>query len=276
MFIGSLLLVTTLMVSAADYEWTFSQGNLNADLGNGTMDYADGATPGLTTFGTTDGTTVPNVDGQSASYIQFPAFADLGNGYQVTLTDSGPNGGGSYINQYTVVMDVLAPGAAGWTPFFNTNPDNGNDADFYVDPSGAIGIGDLGYSSAGVFLPDTWYRVAFAVDLQAGDVAYYLDGNSVFNGNVGGLVDGRFSLFSNLDAGPDLLLFNEGDTSGQYTHELVVSSVMISDRTYSAADILALGGASAGGVLVPEPQTWTLLALGALAMLGRWRRRSSR
>src|SRR6185503_5063508 len=46
------------------YEWTFEGANLDADLGNGVMSYADAATPGLTTFGTTDGSSVPHIGGQ--------------------------------------------------------------------------------------------------------------------------------------------------------------------------------------------------------------------
>ena len=36
-------------------------------------------------------------------------------------------------------------------------------------------------------------------------------------------------VFSNLDAGADLLLFNEGDTSGNYTLELDNNSVPFMD-----------------------------------------------
>src|SRR6185436_9209961 len=79
------------MSRAAQYEWTFYQGNLSTTLGNGVMSYADGATTaGLTTFGTTDGTTIPHIGGQPASYMHVPAFTGLGNGYHLRLNSSGP------------------------------------------------------------------------------------------------------------------------------------------------------------------------------------------
>jgi hypothetical protein len=272
-FVTLCLTGTAWIVSAADYEWTFSQGNLNAAFGDGVMQYADGAiSQGLTGFGTTDGSTVPNINGQAATYMRVPAFSGLGNGYLLTLTSSGPNGGGAYINQYTFIFDVLSPGSLNWTPFFNTEPGNANDADFYLAGDGSIGIGILGYSGAGVIQADAWYRIAFAADLGAGTVSYFVNGSSVYDQTGGSLLDGRLSLYSNADTGADVLLFNEGDTSGQYTHELLVNSIYFTDRMLSAADIAALGGPNALGIAVPEPSSLLLLALGAGAFAA-WRRK---
>jgi len=234
------------------YEWNFNNGNLAAVLGYGVLSYADGTvTSNLTTFGTTDGSTVPHIGGKPAKYLHAPAFTETGNGYHVTFTDSGPNGGGAYINQFTMIFDVLLPGSLNWFPFFNTNPGNANDADFYVAPDGAVGIGATGYSAAGLVTPNTWSRIAFAADLAAGTVKYYVNGTAVLTNNVP--LDGRHSLYSNLDDGPDLLLFNEGNASGIYTHAVYLSSFFFTDRTMSATEILALGGPKARGVLAPAP-----------------------
>lgn len=258
---------------AASYEWNFNAGNLSTTLGNGVMSYADAESGTLTTFGNTGGG-VPNINGQVAAYMHVPAFANLANGYLLKLNDSAPNGGGDYINQYTILFDVLSPGSLNWTPFFNTAPDNANDADFYLADDGSLGIGPLGYSSAGVIAADTWYRIAFAADLGAGTASFYVNGISVHDRTGSSLLDGRFSAYSNLDVEPSFLLFNEGDTSGQYTHELYVSSVAFADRTLSQAEILALGGPNAQGIFViPEPSAVSLGLLGLLTCAGlRWRR----
>jgi len=239
---------STPAVTTAIYEWTFDSGDLSATLGNGTMTYADGATPGLTSFGTTGGT-VPHISGQPATFLRAPAFTGLNNGYYLTFNDSGPNGSGAYINRYTFIADVLVPGTLNWTPFFNTNPENANDADFYVRADGSIGT-TPGYSAAGVVTANTWYRVAFVADLAANSLTYYVNGTQVRQATSSGLLDGRWSLYSKNDPGPDLLLFNEGDGSGVYTHEVYAASIAFTDRVMSAAELSALGGPNAEGIFV--------------------------
>jgi glycerophosphoryl diester phosphodiesterase len=236
--------------SSVVYEWNFDQSDLSAALGPGIMTYADNVTVALTQFGETDGTTIPHIGGEPARYMHVPAFSDLGNGYHLSFNASGPNGNGAYINQFTFIIDLLIPGSLDWTPIFNTNPENGNDADFYVAGDGSVGIAVLGYSSAGLITPSTWSRIAFVADLGPGLVNYYVDGMPALQRTGASLLDGRFSLYSNVDPGPDLLLFNEGDTGGAYTHELYASSVAFVDRVLSAAEIAALGRARADGIFV--------------------------
>ncbi len=261
--------------SAASYEWTFNSGDLATGLGNGTMTYADGQTSTLTSFGNTGGG-VPNIGGQTASYLHVPVMPNPANGYYLTLNDTGPNGGGSYVNNYTVIYDLLSPGAANWTALFNTDPANssGNDADFYVAADGSVGIGSGGYSAAGVIAPDTWYRLAF-VD-NGTSLSYYVNGAFVGQQTSGVSIDGRWSLYSNADPGADLLLFNEGDTSGNYTHELYINSLAFVDRALTGSELAALGGPAAPGILVPEPTTMCFLGLGLLGMGGRYFRRNPR
>jgi len=262
-------------VQGAQYEWTFSQGNLTPALGNGTMAYADAATGGLTTFGNSDGATVPHINGQPASFLHAPGFALGGNGYNLTFASTGPNGGGAYVNQYSFVFDIMLPGAGGWSALFNTDPGNGNDADFYVAPDGSLGIGDLGYSPVGTIANNTWYRIGFTADLGAGQVSYYVNGLPVLNRTGGSLLEGRFALYSNADAGPDVRFLNEGDGSGVYTHESYLSSLYFTDTTLSAAQMAALGGPNAFGIVaVPEPGVWALLGLGLLALV--WGRRGGK
>ena len=231
------------------YEWNFMNGNLASAIGNGVLSYADGTvTSNLTSFGISDGATVPHIGGYPTRYMRVPAFTNPGNGYHVALTGSGPNGGGIYINQFTMIFDLLIPAPLGWTPLFNTNPQNANDADFYVDANGRVGIGAIGFSANGAVTANVWHRIAFVADLTAGLVTYYVNGTSVFTGSAS--LDGRHSLYSSLDAGPDLLLFNEGDASGTYTHVCYLSSFAFTDRTMSPAEIQALGGPKDLGIFI--------------------------
>jgi len=234
------------------YEWRFTEGDLTAALGNGVMDYADPGNAGLTSFGTTDGGTVPHIAGTPAKYMHVPAFTSDTDGYQLSFANSGPNTGtNAYLNRYTLIFDMLEPEPVNWTALFNTDPYNLNDADFYIADDGSVGIGGGGYSAAGTITPGTWNRVAFVADLAANTLTYYVNGTAVKTRAADG-VGGHWALFSNQDAGPDLLLFNEGDGSGTYTHELYVSSVAFVDRVLSASEIAGLGSATSTGIFVPS------------------------
>ena len=111
------------------------------------------------------------------------------------LTGFEPNGGGSYTNQYTLIMDVMFTEGSllesGWAALYNTNPPAGNDGDWFVQNANR-GIG-IGGNYGGEVLPDTWHRLALVVDLVEGSYTSYIDGNQVQQ-NTGEALDGRFSL----------------------------------------------------------------------------------
>jgi len=244
--------VTFTVQNYTPYEWRFTEGDLSAALGNGVLAHADPGNAGLTSFGTTDGGTVPHIEGMPATYMHVPAFASDTDGYHLSFSGSGPNTGtNASINRYTLLFDVMEPGPLDWTALFNTDPFNLNDADFYFAADGSVGIGGGGYSAAGVITPGTWNRVAFVADLVANTLTYYVNGTNVKTRAADG-IGGRWALYSNQDPGPDLLLFNEGDSSGTYTHELYVSSIAFVDRALSASEIAGLGAARASGIFVPS------------------------
>ena len=253
------------------YEWDFTNADLTATLGNGLMTYADpSTTPGLTSFGTTDGSAVPHINGNPAAYMHVPAFTLNTDGYWLLLNDSAPNvDGNPYINRYTLIFDMLVPGPTPWPtwvlPFFNADPYNlDSDSDFYLSGNGEIGIGGGGYSPTNTIQPDVWYRIAFVADLKANTLTYYVNGTNVKSRTADGL-DGRWSLYSNLQVGPyplnpaNLLLFNEPTASD--THELYLSSLAFVDRVLSADEIAGLGGPGASGILAPSLATKPMLGI---------------
>ncbi|NLH73099.1 MAG: hypothetical protein GX456_08615, partial [Verrucomicrobia bacterium] len=107
-------------------QWDFDNGDLRATVGK-PLEYLDGPN-GLTKQGTRFGTTtelgVPDIAGQPAKVMEVPG--DLSNkiGY---IMDHGiaPNGGGTKVNQYTLIMDILVgttgPGAASLLQISSTN-----------------------------------------------------------------------------------------------------------------------------------------------------------
>jgi hypothetical protein len=93
--------------------------------------------------------------------------------------------------------------------------------------------------------------VGLVADLAANTLTYYVNGVNVKSGAANGLA-GRWGVYSNQDPGPDMLLYNEGDTGGVYTHELYVSGVAFVDRALSPDEMAGLGGPNASGILVPS------------------------
>lgn len=245
-------------------------GPVSSSGGPAAISYYDATTQGLTVFGMTDAAPIPDFPDGPGPYLFHPAFGNGGaGGYAIDFAPGtfGGNGGGAFVNDYTIVTDILVP-AVGWTAIFNTNPNHANDADFYISPSGQVGIGALGYSASGVISANQWYRLAFVQDATNNTVDYYVDGVSVFSG-AAGAVDGRFSLYTGANPGADLVFQGEGDSSGNYSNAAYIGSMLVADRAYSGSEIAALGGASALG-LAPEPSR---LFFGALGLAGIFLRR---
>ena len=80
-------------------QWDFNSSNLVATVGTDLAYLGD--TESLTTF------TTATIDGETANVMQFPA-ATKEEGYTMTH-GMAPNGGGSgsYVNQWTLIMDIM-------------------------------------------------------------------------------------------------------------------------------------------------------------------------
>ena len=237
-------------IEPAPSQWDFAAGDLAASYGPGVMEYADGvdgATSQQTVFGTTAELGLPPIAGGVASVMGFPRAAVNTMGYRVRHATPG-NGGGAYVNNYTLIFDMLIPQSSygdAWMGLYNTNAGNTNDADAFVRfPDGGLGISG---QYDGVIPADAWRRVAmvFEFDGSSEMLHKYIDGAPVGSQNLGG-IDGRWSLYSSYDGTPWFFLFTDdsGDASSAF-----VSSVYYADRAMTAAEIAALGAADADGIV---------------------------
>ncbi|MBK7495670.1 MAG: hypothetical protein IPI28_09830 [Candidatus Omnitrophica bacterium] len=90
-----------------------------------------------------------------------------------------PNGGGSDVNRWSILIDFVVPSIDPWYCFFQTSPTNANDGDCFVQSgTGKIGVGASGYSPSSIS-PQTWYRLVIVVDNGAGLYDIYLDGSRI-------------------------------------------------------------------------------------------------
>src|SRR5205823_2200516 len=97
--------------STATGQWDFNFGDLKATIGKDltyfdpTFDGPAGTTDDKTTFATTTDMGVPDINGEVANVMRVPGGLDRRIGYLMDHQIA-PNGGGTKVNQYTIIYDV--------------------------------------------------------------------------------------------------------------------------------------------------------------------------
>jgi hypothetical protein len=242
-------------------QWDFDAGNLAATIGKA-LQYFDG-TNGVTATGTKFGTTgegdftgIPLINGQPAKIMYVPGDVVREIGY---IMDHGiqPNGGGTRVNQYTLILDVMigstGPGAASILQISSLN--NMDDGDLFWQGNN-FGQGNLGYIGTGAFTPAVWHRVAAAYNMAANPpvVTKYVDGIFQDDWTANQSLDNARRALQ-----PTAILFADGDVPNpDERREWWVNCIQIRSGALSKEEMQALGGPSAAGIpiliaTVPKP-----------------------
>lgn len=140
------------------------------------------------------------------------------------------NGGGNFVNEYTLQYDFKVPSLGVWHSFFQTSVSNSNDGDFFINPSGSIGVAAVNYSAYSINANE-WYRLVISVK-NGNHFTCYLDGQLLMIGNIQE-VDGRFSI-ENM-----LLIFADDDGEDG---EIYCSELAIWDQALNTEQVAELGG----------------------------------
>ncbi|NKC33460.1 LamG-like jellyroll fold domain-containing protein [Falsiroseomonas selenitidurans] len=223
-------------------------GNLLTDnFNDGNMDGWDrpGASATLIETGTPESFGIAALPGGAESVGFIPKLAPN----QGLLLQ--PNLGqevGTLVPTWSLIMDILVPSGQGnWTALVQLNPNNVDDGDLFIrmggDGTGGIGIGG---NYQGSFAYDTWQRLGFTFTPNGADtllLSKYIEGVKVGEQTVSAA---RFSL--DVGAGASLFTDEDGETSNLY-----VSSVLVTEKVYTEAEMTALGGAKAGGIEATAP-----------------------
>ncbi|HWA82445.1 MAG TPA: hypothetical protein VG820_03365, partial [Fimbriimonadaceae bacterium] len=121
-------------------QWDFD-GNFDGSIGGAISPVAG---TGSITFTTA---TIGGSTAQVAHVLPAAAFTNGSDDPHFSAPNSaGGNGGGSFTNQYSIVMDVMIPsansrsGGDGYTSLFQTNTSDTNDGDWFIRDDGGLGI----------------------------------------------------------------------------------------------------------------------------------------
>jgi hypothetical protein len=231
-------------------QWDFEFGDLGASIG-APLEYLDGA-EGLTKTGTAFGLAselgVPALPGGDARVMKVPG--DLSNKIGYTMAHRiNPNGGGSKVNQYTIIYDLYVgttgPGAASLLQ--TSSSANTDDGDLFWQGNN-FGQGGGGYNGRGTFTAGAWHRVAAAYDMAATPpvVVKYVDGIKQDDWTANQGLDAARRVMA-----PTAILFGDGDQDER--REMFVSSIQVRAGRLSDAELLLLGAPSASGIPIALP-----------------------
>lgn len=155
-----------------------------------------------------------------------------------------PNGGGSLVNEYSIMWDFSIPATETWYAFLETAAVTSDDADLFIAASAnpgiarvpnSIGTGSFLYT-ANTVVADNWYRMLLTI--KNGEFArLYIDGvlwpvSSEIQGYLVQDVDGRYGL------APTIFFFQDGDGDDG---TLKCSEISMWDVALTAEQALALG-----------------------------------
>jgi hypothetical protein len=253
-------LVGAAKVSAQVFgQWDFDSGNLNATTGTA-LGYGDVNTQNQTTFGSTTALGVPNIGGSVAQIMKFPGSTNTTMGYAMTTPPA--NGRGTFVDNYTLIMDVLFPAGSDASLRSLLQADGGvvtPGADWVVTSGNQLSA--PGVVSGGTISPNTWYRIGFVV--QTNNIYGYVDGNQVFAGVASGGNLDRFDLSPSVTA-PIL-----GDNTANASAGGYVNSIQLRTEGLSEGQMAAMGTAAASGIPSTVPPVPSFIRAGRQPGIGQ-------
>ncbi len=259
--------------SAVTGQWDFNSGDLKATFGSD-LQYGDASSVSRqTSFGSTDVFGLPGIGGLPALVMQLNRVEpevgqDTVQGVQsgFLLTHSiAPNGGGTKVNEWTLLMDVLYADPQ-QSPFSSLLQIDGTDTDgdLFVRWNNIAGEGTGGIGLSGQYSGDPaaslhigqWHRIGIAVDAASASprISIYVDGVLYQSlALTGSQLDGRHAL------APSFRLFADDNNE---LNTVYVNSVQILNGKLPPEEFATLGKSKASGLPAPAvPSTAPRLAV---------------
>ncbi|MBW2004576.1 MAG: T9SS type A sorting domain-containing protein [Deltaproteobacteria bacterium] len=141
-------------------------------------------------------------------------------------------------NRYTIAMDVRIAASGQYHALFQTNPQNIDDADLFIDPDGKIGSGTIGWTDSSIVKPGEWYRLAMTVSLgdTLPNVVVYADAEEILSVQNQAL-DGELALSPKSEENKVLFF---ADDNGE-DNAIDVAQISLYNRYMSPDEVRNLG-----------------------------------
>jgi hypothetical protein len=170
----------------------------------------------------------------------------VNRGYFLQATHGiAPNGGGTMVNEYTIMWRVKFVDAHKWTGLLQTDPANSNDADVFVNTDGGLGQSWSGRTEPDVIMDNVWHTIVFSMKCGEGGFGrYYCDGIYLRTNSGEGWIDGGSvqTIDGNraLDVVCLFLADNDGEDPNMADGYIEVAEIAIWDIALTNAQVLGL------------------------------------
>jgi hypothetical protein len=140
---------------------------------------------------------------------------------------------GAMVNEYTLLYDYRLPASSTWYCFLQTNLNNDDDGEIFINPNGNLGNSALGYSANPVPQDNQWHRLVIVSKLPD-YYKFYIDGQLFHEGASTALsVDNRYAL----DIAGTLLIGDDDGDDGT----MDISEMAIWRKPLTDVQVAALG-----------------------------------
>lgn len=245
------------VLKATTGNWTFENENLKSTGIGSQFRYLNYENKDLiqpVKFGKTTTFGISSIKGKEAAVMKVPAFNPK-NGLFL-FTNFIPGIDENLQGNYSLLMDVYLPKESKGkiSSLFQTNPDNKNDGEFFINSKG-IGINNVYHNS---LKTETWYRLAIVVSNK--QIKKYVNGILVGENSISG---GRWKVYNVFSGGQNqgFLLFADDDKE---TSEMYINAVQLRNYSISAVEINRLGASKAEGIPISNSGIYNVKFKGEL------------
>lgn len=202
-------------------------------------------------LGTTNGLSVPHINGSLASFIWMDNVHGANRGLS-TFWQAMANGGGDSIdvNEYTLILDLHVDTAQDQLQaLLQGNDTNTNDAEWFLDcTNGGFFLAETGYIGENMWAQGEWFRIALRVDYPD-SAAIFVNGTKVLDDDQLAAPDWMWGA----DSGLRIWLLSDNGPDYDVGFIRCANAALV-DGLMQDVELFNLGGPDAGGIFIENEE----------------------